>query len=177
MTCKPLSSRHFWNAWHVSLPYSAFCVRPSHGLGDTQREAQELILGPCLGVKARFLSFNRTQSRTVTGLLTGHNTLRRHLYLMGLSDSSLCRCGAEDESSIHILCECEALVSLRHVYLGSFFFEPEDIKPLNAELNPICCLLALLGAQHFFHVSRIRVKSLTLRLLMSYIWSTYSWLF
>jgi hypothetical protein len=32
------------------------------------------------------------------------------------------------------------------------------INPLNAELNPICHLLALLGAHHIFHVSRIRVK-------------------
>ena len=47
-------------------------------------------------------------------------------------------------------------------------------NPLNPELNPICYLLALLGAHHFLHVSRIRVKSLTLRQLMSYIWSTYS---
>ena len=45
-----------------------------------------------------------------------------------------------------------------------------NINPLNAELNPICCLLALLGAHHFFHISIIRVKSLTLRLLMSYIY-------
>ena len=42
-------------------------------------------------------------------------------------------------------------------------------NPLNAELNPICRFLALLGV-HFLHVSRIRVKSLTLRLLMSYIY-------
>ena len=42
-------------------------------------------------------------------------------------------------------------------------------NPLNAELNPICYLLALL-ARHFLHVSRIRVKSLTLRLLMSFIY-------
>ena len=52
------------------------------------------------------------------------------------------------------------------------------INPLNPELNPICHLLALLGAHHFLHVSRIRVKSLTFRLLMSYIyiyiWSTHS---
>ena len=41
-------------------------------------------------------------------------------------------------------------------------------NPLNAELNPICCLLALLGGHHFLHVSRIRVKSLTLRQLMSF---------
>jgi len=43
------------------------------------------------------------------------------------------------------------------------------INPLNPELNPICYLLALL-AHHFLHVIRIRVKSLTLRLLMSYIY-------
>jgi transposase len=41
-------------------------------------------------------------------------------------------------------------------------------NPLSPELNPICYLLALL-AHDFLHVSRIRVKSLTLRLLMSYI--------
>ena len=43
------------------------------------------------------------------------------------------------------------------------------LNPLNPELNPICYLLALL-AHHFLHVSRIMVKSLTLRLLMSYIY-------
>ena len=43
-------------------------------------------------------------------------------------------------------------------------------NPLNPELNPICYLLALLGAHHFLHVSKIRVKLLTLRQLMSYIY-------
>jgi len=63
------------------------------------------VSGPCLGAKARVLSFNRTQSRAVTGLLTGHNTQSRHLHLMGLSDSRLCRrSGADDETSAHILC-------------------------------------------------------------------------
>jgi len=46
-----------------------------------------------------------------------------------------------------------------------------NFNPLNSELNPICYLLALL-AHHFLHVSRIRVQSLILRLLMSYI---YMW--
>ena len=44
------------------------------------------------------------------------------------------------------------------------------INSLNAELNPICYFLALLGAHHFLHVSRIGVKSLTFRRLMSYIY-------
>jgi len=51
-----------------------------------------------------------------------------------------------------------------------FFFGKTGLNPLNPELNPICYLLALLGAHHFLHVSRIRVKSLTFRRLMSNIY-------
>jgi hypothetical protein len=39
--------------------------------------------------------------------------------------------GAEDETSAHILCRCEALASIRHAQLGSFFLEPVDIKCQN----------------------------------------------
>ena len=35
-------------------------------------------------------------------------------------------------------------------------------NPLNAELNTICHLLALLGAHHILHISGIRVKGLIL---------------
>ena len=45
-----------------------------------------------------------------------------------------------------------------------------SFNPLNPELNSICYLLALLGAHHFLHISRMRVKLLTFRLLMSYIY-------
>ena len=37
-----------------------------------------------------------------------------------------------------------------------------EINLLNAELNPIRHLLALLGAHHIVHVSRARVKCVTL---------------
>jgi hypothetical protein len=37
------------------------------------------------------------------------------------------------------------------------------LNPLNTELNPICHLLALLGAHHILHVSRIRVNILRAR--------------
>ena len=61
--------------------------------------------------------------------------------------------------------------------LTKIYRDLNPFNPLNPELNPICYLQALL-AHHFLHVSRIRVKSLTIRLLMSYIyiyiWSTYS---
>ena len=166
------------------------------GLTSAQRQARKIISDPSPTAKTRLLPCNRIQSRVVTSLLAGHNTLSRHtsIYITGLIDSPLWRrCGAEEEASSHVSCECEALATLRH--LGSFILDPEDnislslgaiwnfINPLNPELNPICYLLALLGAHHFLHVSRIRVKSLTLRLLMSYIyiyiyiWSTHSWCF
>jgi hypothetical protein len=99
---------------------------------STRRQARELISGPNLATMARLLFFNRTQSRVVIGPLTGHNTLRRHLYVMGLSNNPTCRkCGTEEETSVHILCECQALDSLRRAHLGSFFLEPEDIGKLS----------------------------------------------
>jgi hypothetical protein len=94
--------------------------------------ARELISGPSLATEVRLLSFNTTQSRVITGILTGHNMPRRHLYIMGLSKNPTCRkCGTKEETSVHILCECEALASLRHAYLGSFFLDPEDIINLS----------------------------------------------
>jgi len=46
--------------------------------------------------------------------------------------------------------------------------EPSDpvqaFNPLNAELNPIRHFLALLGAHHILHVSRIRVNGVALAL-------------
>jgi hypothetical protein len=55
-------------------------------------------------------------------------------------------------------------------YFAYYFF-----NPLNADLNPICHLLALLGAHPILHISRIRVKVHFIIILqyslMSYMWS------
>jgi hypothetical protein len=56
--------------------------------------------------------------------------------MMGLSKNPTSRkCGTEEETSVHILCECEALASLGHKYLGSFFLDPEDIRMLGVGAN------------------------------------------
>jgi len=107
-------------------------MRPNGGVLVIPKDKLEtLSRGPSLGTRAKFMTLNRILSRVVTGLLTGHYTLRRHLHLLGLLASPLCRkCGVREETSAHIRCECEALASLRHTYLGSFFLEPEDIRIL-----------------------------------------------
>jgi len=81
-----------------------------------------------------------------------------------------CQYCTKETCTIHY---CVAIISM--------VWTPETsiINALNTELNSICYLLALLGAHHFLHVSRIRVKLLTFRRLMSYIyiWRTHSWCF
>jgi hypothetical protein len=61
-------------------------------------------------------------------LLTGHNALRRHTYIMGPIHSPLCKgCEAEEETSAHVFCECKALASHSH----TFFLKPDDIRSLS----------------------------------------------
>jgi len=51
--------------------------------------------------------------------------------VMGLSNNCICRkCSAEEETSVHILCECEGLAySYTSVLL--LFGPPEDIRKLS----------------------------------------------
>jgi len=53
-------------------------------------------------------------------------------------------------SMIHLI---YIYIYIIYIYIYIYLF-----NPLNAELNPICHLLALLEAHHIFHVSRIRVN-------------------
>jgi hypothetical protein len=92
----------------------------------TYTQAQKLISDPNLAARDRLLSSNRIQSRAVTGLLTGNNTLRTYLYIMGLSNYHTCsKRGTEEATAVRILCECEDLASLRHT------LDPEDIRKLS----------------------------------------------
>ena len=126
-----LSSRHFVTSSVTPLWPALGNVTRSF---STQRRARKLISGHSPTPKPRLLSFDRTQTRVVRGLPTGHNTLRRHLYLMGLINNPLCRrCGSEEETSVHILSECEALASLSHAHLGSYVLGSEDVKSLRLE--------------------------------------------
>jgi hypothetical protein len=46
--------------------------------------------------------------------------------------------------------------------------ERMEVNPLNAELNTISHLLALLGAHHILHISRIRVNIKEINSKISY---------
>jgi len=58
-------------------------------------------------------------------------------------------------SSMHQLCCCEvsAILHFTALWRRAGKLKISLVNPLNAELNPICHLLALLGAHHILHVS------------------------
>ena len=101
-------------------------------------------------------SFTRNISGTRMGMFMIYLCIKFHL--SNCKDLSVL---LSNEKLNKILHGCHVLI---------LHYQKYYLNPLNAELNPICYLLALLGAQHFLHVSRIRAKSLILRLLMLYIY-------
>ena len=74
-------------------------------------------------------------------------------------------CSLQDTNWMFVV-KCRLIVAVRWLKESRAIYAKEDVNPLNAELNPICHLLVLLGAHHIFHVSGLRVKNirnLTLR--------------
>jgi hypothetical protein len=61
-----------------------------------------------------------------------------HLFKLGLTDDPTCEsCLEEDESTAHVLCDCEAIAHLRLHHLDRFFTEPSDYYdvPINKILQ------------------------------------------
>jgi len=125
--------------WSLGKPGSMPCAHSAHGMlnhnllhlvglthhfilrihGHTNiKQARKLISWPSSTANSMLLSFDRTQSRVVVCLLTGHYTLRRHFYILRPIDNLLRRrCVAEKETSAHFL---DDLFTLRHTYVGCF---------------------------------------------------------
>ncbi|KAJ8983675.1 hypothetical protein NQ317_003463 [Molorchus minor] len=95
----------------------------------------ELILGVpySMGVSAmkELLSMNRRDIRMLTGLLTGHCHLSRHLQLIGIAEDPECRwCLKDEETSSHLLTECPATARVTERHFGSSVLNPEDFKSI-----------------------------------------------
>jgi hypothetical protein len=72
------------------------------------------------------------QLRIMTGLLTGHFHLKGHLFKFGLINSpeSDC-CKQASDTYSHVLCDCEALATLRFRRLGCHFTKPGDFEDIS----------------------------------------------
>ncbi len=74
----------------------------------------------------------------LAGLLTRHINLRYMLHKMRRAKTSCRRCGAEKETSVHILCEYPVLEKIRMQTLGFARMNLEQIK--EARLSGIVAL-------------------------------------
>jgi hypothetical protein len=85
-------------------------------LAATSRMRQlKLFIGrPSDKLSSDLKALDREKCSIVTGLLTGHCTLRWHLHITtGLLESVMCRKCGQEEPSCHILCQCPALARHR----------------------------------------------------------------
>jgi hypothetical protein len=68
----------------------------------------------------------------MTGLLTGHCHLEGHLHKLKPINSPECdRHKQASEMGSHILCDCEALATLRFRHLDQHFMKPGDIQEIS----------------------------------------------
>ncbi|KAL1454832.1 hypothetical protein WDU94_008965 [Cyamophila willieti] len=75
------------------------------------------------------LSLSKEELRILTGLLTGHCSLKYHLNIMGLAENSTCRlCNEAPETAEHILCKCEAASHKRLKYFSRMIQTPEEVQ-------------------------------------------------
>ena len=76
--------------------------------------------------------FNRRQLRLAVGRLTEHWRVNYHLPKMGLSHPADCRwCHVEEETTEHLLCECQAWAVLWQKVVGSLYLEAGQLRELN----------------------------------------------
>lgn len=67
----------------------------------------------------RILGFSKDELSKLTGVITGHSSLRAHLFRIGCSESDECRaCGEDAETAKHFLCQCPAFSQIRKIQLG-----------------------------------------------------------
>ena len=90
------------------------------------------------------LAMSKLRLRAAVGLLTGHTTLRTHLYKLGHTEQQECRlCGYDKEDTVHAVCECPVLACKRYRIWGSMFLKAEDLEKVR--LIGLLILVAITG--------------------------------
>ncbi len=66
---------------------------------------------------------DRNRIRRVVGAITGHFGLNKHL-------TRSISCGTDEETGLHVICECPKFHNLRRRTLGSYVVQPSDVVKL-----------------------------------------------
>ena len=93
-------------------------------LAVLKRQARKLNSGPSPTTKTRLLSFNRTQTRVVIGLLARYNTQRRHLYLMWLTTLYASGMVQRKKPQSTFCVSVKLWLLVKHAYSGFLLYGP-----------------------------------------------------
>ena len=97
------------------------------------------------------------------GLLAGHSHIKGHLFKLGLVNSPVFDgCKQAYVMASHVLCHCEALVTLRFRHLGHHFMKPDDFEDISVSKTLHCVqdVGLLNGCANGLHIISIPVGSL-----------------
>ena len=98
------------------------------GSAPGMSQTKVLISGPDREIMHQLLEMSRGDIRRAVGLLTGHCSLMRHLQILGKAETGTCRkCEGDEETPIHVICECPVLAGRRLKHLGPLHLEPSDV--------------------------------------------------
>lgn len=76
------------------------------------------------------LSLSRRNLKRITGVLTGHCNLNKHLFTIGRSNSPNCPNCGDEESAEHLLCKCPAYITARAKSFGAYILPHNNIWSL-----------------------------------------------
>src|SRR5665811_1065761 len=109
------------------------CIRDSAWTNDDKcTQTKMIVKAPKQGTGQFLRSRGRQTLRLLTQVITGHNTLNKHLFVMGLVESPVCtKCGQGDETSLHYLAECGFYATIRENTLGSYFLRDSDLYDIS----------------------------------------------
>ena len=86
------------------------------------------------GTISKIRNLPRNLLRALVGVLTGHFTFKKHLSRIGVSDETLCdRCGIDEDTAFHLVCNCPVLANRRRRYLGDFTLSETEAAKLKIE--------------------------------------------
>jgi hypothetical protein len=93
------------------------------------RQSKVLKRYPLFSRANELLAMSKLRLRAAVGLLTGHTTLRAHLYKLGHTEQQECRlCGYDKEDGVHIVCDCPVLACKRYRIWDCMFLKPEVLE-------------------------------------------------
>lgn len=97
----------------------------------TGTHMKRFISGPSASTTRSLLSYSRSKCSTYANILTGH-CFNKHLHKLHVMASPVCRfCLEDDETVLHVTCECPALCSMRKAALGSELLDQSSLASID----------------------------------------------